>query len=149
MSDVERLLERIDSGDTEGADELLPIVYDQLRRLAHSQLSDEAPGQSLQTADLVHEAYLRLVGADQQWHSRGHFLAAAAEAMRLHRWDPHTGACRQAFAAEDAPSEAPLNTVSLSEACSHSDPRPGSDPDQSSGPAACQITLVRLTPSLL
>jgi RNA polymerase sigma factor (TIGR02999 family) len=82
MSDVKRLLERIEEGDTAGADELLPIVYDQLRRLAHRQLAYEAPGQSLQTADLVHEAYLRLVGSDQVWQGRGHFLAAAAEAMR-------------------------------------------------------------------
>ena len=82
MSDVKRLLERIEEGDTAGADELLPIVYNQLRRLAHRQLAHEAPGQSLQTADLVHEAYLRLVGSDQEWHGRGHFFAAAAEAMR-------------------------------------------------------------------
>jgi RNA polymerase sigma factor (TIGR02999 family) len=82
MSDVKRLLERIEAGETDRADELLPILYDQLRRLAHRQLADEAPGQSLQTADLVHEAYLRLVGSDQEWQGRGHFLAAAAEAMR-------------------------------------------------------------------
>jgi RNA polymerase sigma factor (TIGR02999 family) len=82
MSDVKRLLERIDEGDPGGAEELLPIVYEQLRRLAHRQLAHEAPGLSLQTADLVHEAYLRLVGSDQQWQGRGHFLAAAAEAMR-------------------------------------------------------------------
>jgi RNA polymerase sigma factor (TIGR02999 family) len=82
MSDVKRLLERIEARGAAGADELLPIVYDQLRRLAHRQLADEAPGHSLQTADLVHEAYLRLVGSDQTWQGRGHFLAASAEAMR-------------------------------------------------------------------
>lgn len=82
MSDVKQLLERTEAGDATSADELLPIIYYQLRRLAHGQLADEAPGQSLQTADLVHEAYLRLVGSDQQWQGRGHFLAAAAEAMR-------------------------------------------------------------------
>jgi RNA polymerase sigma factor (TIGR02999 family) len=82
MNDVARLIERIDKGDEQAASALLPIVYDQLRRLAHGQLAHEAPGQSLQTADLVHEAYLRLVGSDQQWQGRGHFLAAAAEAMR-------------------------------------------------------------------
>ena len=82
MSDVTRLLERIDSGDAQAADELVPIVYEQLRRLAHQQLADEDPGHSLQTADLVHEAYLRLVGSDQEWEGRGHFFAAAAEAMR-------------------------------------------------------------------
>jgi RNA polymerase sigma factor (TIGR02999 family) len=82
MNDVTRLIERIHTGDEQAASELLPIVYDQLHRLAHSQLAHEAPGQSLQTADLVHEAYLRLVGSDQDWQGRGHFLAAAAEAMR-------------------------------------------------------------------
>src|SRR5688500_9537921 len=82
MSHVKLLLERIEAGDAGGVDELLPVVYDQLRSLAHGQLAHEAPGQSLQSADLVHEAYLRLVGSDQEWHGRGHFLAAAAEAMR-------------------------------------------------------------------
>jgi RNA polymerase sigma factor (TIGR02999 family) len=82
MSDVKLLLERIDSGDAQAAEQLVPIVYDQLRRMARSQLAREAPGQSLQSADLVHEAYLRLVGADHQWQGRGYFLAAAAEAMR-------------------------------------------------------------------
>jgi RNA polymerase sigma factor (TIGR02999 family) len=82
MTDVMRLLERIEKGDAQAADELVPIVYEHLRRLAHKQLANEAPGQSLQTADLVHEAYLRLVGSDQKWEGCGHFFAAAAEAMR-------------------------------------------------------------------
>jgi RNA polymerase sigma factor (TIGR02999 family) len=82
MNDVARLLEQIEKGDACAADDLVPIVYEQLRRLAHKQLAQEAPGQSFQTADLVHEAYLRLVGSDQSWRGRGHFLAAAAEAMR-------------------------------------------------------------------
>jgi RNA polymerase sigma factor (TIGR02999 family) len=82
MTDVTQLLERIDSGDAAASDELVPIVYEQLRHLAHRQLASEDPGQSLQTADLVHEAYLRLVGSDQEWEGRGHFFAAAAEAMR-------------------------------------------------------------------
>jgi RNA polymerase sigma factor (TIGR02999 family) len=82
MSDVTRIPERIESGDVRAADELLPIVYDQLRRVARRQLAHEAQGQSFQTTDLVHEAYLRLVGSDQEWKGRGHFLAAAAEAMR-------------------------------------------------------------------
>ncbi|MCI0642568.1 MAG: ECF-type sigma factor [Gemmataceae bacterium] len=82
MNEVRRLIERIELGGTHAADELVPIVYEQLRRLAHSQLAKESPGQSLQTVDLVHEAYLRLVGSDQDWHGKGHFLAAAAEAMR-------------------------------------------------------------------
>jgi RNA polymerase sigma factor (TIGR02999 family) len=82
MNEVARLIERIETGDLQAADALLPIVYDQLRVLARKQLADEASGQSLQSADLVHEAYLRLVGSDQQWQGRWHFLAAAAEAMR-------------------------------------------------------------------
>lgn len=82
MSDVTRLLDRIDAGDPHAADELLPIVYDQLRRLAHQRLAHESPGQSLQTADLVHEAYLRLLGTNEKWQGEGHFFVAAAEAMR-------------------------------------------------------------------
>lgn len=82
MNDVTQLIERIESGDSQAADVLLPIVYHELRRLARRQLVNEAPGQSLQSADLVHEAYLRLVGSHQEWQGRGHFLAAAAEAMR-------------------------------------------------------------------
>jgi RNA polymerase sigma factor (TIGR02999 family) len=82
MNNVEQLIERIESGDSRAADELAPIVYEQLRQLAHRELANETPGHSLQTADLVHEAYLRLVGTDQEWQNRGHFLAAAAEAMR-------------------------------------------------------------------
>jgi RNA polymerase sigma factor (TIGR02999 family) len=82
MSDVTQLLERIETGDHRATDELLPLVYKELRRLAGKQLAGEAPGQSLQSADLVHEAYLRLLGANQDWDCRGHFFAAAAEAMR-------------------------------------------------------------------
>jgi RNA polymerase sigma factor (TIGR02999 family) len=82
MSEAKLLLKRIESGDAQAAVELLPIVYNQLRRMARSQLAREAPGQSLQSADLVHEAYLRLVGSDHEWRDRGYFLAAAAEAMR-------------------------------------------------------------------
>jgi RNA polymerase sigma factor (TIGR02999 family) len=82
MNDVAQLIERIEHGDAQAADQLLPIVYDQLRRLARKQISQEAVEQSLQSADLVHEAYLRLVGSNVEWQGRGHFLAAAAEAMR-------------------------------------------------------------------
>jgi RNA polymerase sigma factor (TIGR02999 family) len=82
MNDIKQLIERIETGDPRAADELLPIVYEQLRVLARKQLALEASGQSLQSADLVHEAYLRLVGSNQEWHGRGHFLAASAEAMR-------------------------------------------------------------------
>jgi RNA polymerase sigma factor (TIGR02999 family) len=82
MNDVTQLIERIEAGDVRVEDELVPVLYKELRRLARRQLADEASGQSLQSADLVHEAYLRLVGSNQEWQGRGHFLAAAAEAMR-------------------------------------------------------------------
>jgi RNA polymerase sigma factor (TIGR02999 family) len=82
MSDLTQLLERIDNGDRRATDELLPIVYRELRRLASKQLASETAGQSLQSADLVHEAYLRLLGGKQEWDGCGHFFAAAAEAMR-------------------------------------------------------------------
>jgi RNA polymerase sigma factor (TIGR02999 family) len=84
MTDVTRILSAIEQGDTHAAQQLLPLVYDELRRLAAHKLAQETPGQTLQATALVHEAYLRLVDTDkaQQWHSRGHFFAAAAEAMR-------------------------------------------------------------------
>ncbi len=83
MSDVTRILEAIGQGDARAADNLLPIVYQELRRLAAERLSHEQPGQTLQPTALVHEAYIRLVGAaDPGWDGRGHFFAAAAEAMR-------------------------------------------------------------------
>jgi RNA polymerase sigma factor (TIGR02999 family) len=84
MSQVTRLLSAIEHGDPRAADQLLPLVYDELRKLAAQKLSREAPGQTLEATALVHEAYLRLVGTDQaqQWNSHGHFFAAAAEAMR-------------------------------------------------------------------
>lgn len=83
MTEVTRILHAIDQGDPEAASELLPLVYEELRRLAAQKLSHEKPGQTLQATALVHEAYIRLVGSeDQKWDSRGHFFAAAAEAMR-------------------------------------------------------------------
>jgi RNA polymerase sigma factor (TIGR02999 family) len=84
MSDVIRILADIERGDRQAAAELLPLVYDELRRLAASRLAREAPGQTLQPTALVHEAYLRLVGSDpdKAFDGRGHFFAAAAEAMR-------------------------------------------------------------------
>jgi RNA polymerase sigma factor (TIGR02999 family) len=84
MSDVTRILSAIQQGDPDAAAALLPLVYEELRRLAAQRLAQEKPGQTLQPTALVHEAYLRLVGADpaQPWNSRGHFFAAAAEAMR-------------------------------------------------------------------
>ncbi len=84
MSEVTRILSEIESGDLDAADQLLPLVYDELRKLAASKLAPEKPGQTLQATALVHEAYLRLVDVEeaQKWDSRGHFFAAAAEAMR-------------------------------------------------------------------
>src|SRR5262245_39490233 len=83
MSEVTRILSQIDSGDPHAADQLLPLVYEELRRLAAQKLAQEKPGQTLQATALVHEAYLRLVGGEERaWDSRGHFFAAAAEAMR-------------------------------------------------------------------
>jgi RNA polymerase sigma factor (TIGR02999 family) len=83
MSDFTRILQAIEQGDTRAVDRLLPAVYEELRRLAAQKLSREKPGQTLQPTALVHEAYLRLVGADSEsWNSRTHFFAAAAEAMR-------------------------------------------------------------------
>ena len=91
MSDVTRILSQIESGDPVAAEQLLPLVYEELRKLASAKLANEKPGQTLQATALVHEAYLRLVGRpgaehgnsqDEKWDSRGHFFAAAAEAMR-------------------------------------------------------------------
>jgi len=84
MSDVTQILSQIDSGDPSAAEQLLPLVYDELRKLAAARLAQEKPGQTLQATALVHEAYLRLVGSadDIRWDSRGHFFSAAAEAMR-------------------------------------------------------------------
>lgn len=83
MSDVTRILNAIEQGDAKAADQLLPLVYEELRLLAAQRLSREPPGQTLQATALVHEAYIRLVGSEaQDWKSRGHFFAAAAEAMR-------------------------------------------------------------------
>jgi len=84
MNDVTQILSRIESGDPAAAEQLLPLVYDELRRLAAQRLTQEKPGQTLQPTALVHEAYLRLVVGNQvsHWNSRGHFFGAAAEAMR-------------------------------------------------------------------
>lgn len=84
MSDVTRILSQIESGDPSAAEELLPLVYDELRKLAVARLAHEKPGQTLQATALVHDAYIRLVDVEkaQHWDSRGHFFAAAAEAMR-------------------------------------------------------------------
>src|SRR5262249_51641942 len=87
MSDVTHILSAIEQGDPHAAQQLLPLVYEELRQLAAQRLAQEKPGQTLQATALVHEAYLRLVegegrGSSPAWDSRGHFFAAAAEAMR-------------------------------------------------------------------
>ena len=84
MAEVTQILEAIEQGDAHAAEQLLPLVYDELRKLAAQKLAQEKPGQTLQATALVHEAYLRLVDVEkvQSWNSRGHFFAAAAEAMR-------------------------------------------------------------------
>src|SRR5437870_4054487 len=84
MSEVTHILSAIEQGDPRAAEQLLPLVYDELRKLAAQNLAQEKPGQTLQATALVHEAYVRLVDVEkaQQWNSRGHFFAAAAEAMR-------------------------------------------------------------------
>ena len=91
MTDVTRILSAIEQGEPRAAEQLLPLVYEELRKLAAQKLAQEKPGQTLEATALVHEAYLRLVGSDaknesdaqaRMWHSRGHFFAAAAEAMR-------------------------------------------------------------------
>jgi RNA polymerase sigma factor (TIGR02999 family) len=84
MNEVTRILSAIEQSDPHAAEQLLPLVYDELRKLAAAKLAQEKPGQTLQATALVHEAYVRLVGTDkeQQWDNRGHFFAAAAEAMR-------------------------------------------------------------------
>jgi RNA polymerase sigma factor (TIGR02999 family) len=84
MSDVTQILSRIEAGDPSAAEQLLPLVYDELRKLAAARLAHEKPGQTLQATALVHDAYIRLVDSEkaQSWNGRGHFFAAAAEAMQ-------------------------------------------------------------------
>jgi RNA polymerase sigma factor (TIGR02999 family) len=84
MSDVTQILSRLDAGDPSASGELLPLIYEELRKLAAARFAQEKPGQTLQATALVHEAYVRLVGSggSDRWDSRGHFFAAAAEAMR-------------------------------------------------------------------
>ena len=83
MSDVTRILQSIEQGDPNAAEQLLPLVYGELRKLAAARMAQEAPGQTLQATALVHEAWLKLAGSDrQQWRGRAHFFGAAAEAMR-------------------------------------------------------------------
>src|ERR1051325_3874058 len=83
VSEVTLILDRVQQGDAKAAEELLPLVYEELRKLAAHKMAGEAAGHTLQPTALVHEAWLRLIGSgNQQWNSRGHFFSAAAEAMR-------------------------------------------------------------------
>jgi RNA polymerase sigma factor (TIGR02999 family) len=128
MSEVTRILSAIEEGDPHAAEQLLPLLYDELRQLAAQKLAQEKPGQTLQATALVHEAYLRLVDADQaqHWNSRGHFFAAAAEAMRRilvdsarrRRAQKRGGACERIHLPEIAqPSDhAPVDVLALDEA---------------------------------
>jgi RNA polymerase sigma factor (TIGR02999 family) len=128
MNDVTRILSAIEQGDPSAAGELLPLVYDELRKLAAARLVQEKPGQTLQATALVHEAYLKLVGghAEQHWNSQGHFFAAAAEAMRgilvdlaRRKQRPKHGGDRRRLALDEACSLADdrnAQLLSLSEA---------------------------------
>jgi RNA polymerase sigma factor (TIGR02999 family) len=115
MSDVTRILSAIEQGDAGAAEQLLPLVYDELRKLAAQKMAQEKPGQTLQATALVHEAYIRLVDVKkaQHWNSRGHFFAAAAEAMRRilvenarRKERPRHGGDRQRVELDDAVSVA-------------------------------------------
>src|SRR5215468_10931364 len=122
MTEVTRILSAIEQGDPHAAEQLLPLVYDELRKLAAAKLAQERPGQTLQATALVHEAYLRLVDVAkaQHWDSRGHFFAAAAEAMRrilvdnARRKDrPKHGGSRRRVALDDvaAAADAPADDL--------------------------------------
>ena len=115
MSGVTEILSKIEQGDPQAANKLLPLVYDELRKLAAARMAQENPGQTLQATALVHEAYLRLVGGDdsQPWVNRSHFFAAAAEAMRKimvdaarHKHRLRHGGDRQRVELEDVPQPA-------------------------------------------
>jgi len=121
MTDVTRILSAIEQGDEKATDELLPLVYEELRLLAAQKLSRESPGQTLQATALVHEAYLRLVGnVSSSWNSRGHFFICAAEAMRrilidnARRKQRQKHGCdhqRVEWAEADLPAEGPSDDV--------------------------------------
>ena len=112
MSDVTRLLDAAAAGDRQAAADLLPLVYDELRKLAAARMADESPDHTLQPTALVHEAYLRLVGRgdDHRWDGRGHFFAAAAEAMRRILSNPPAASTgRNAAATSPATTSTPIN----------------------------------------
>ncbi len=140
MADVTQVLDAIERGDPHAAEELLPLVYEELRRLAAQKMAQEKPGQTLDATALVHEAYLRLVDGDEarHWNRRGHFFAAAAEAMRRilidgarrKQADKHGGSRRRVdlAEAEAVPAARPENLLALDEALdrlTHQDPSAG------------------------
>ncbi|QDV44317.1 RNA polymerase sigma factor SigL [Stieleria neptunia] len=126
MSDVTEILDRIESGDPDAGDQLLPLVYDELRQLARGLLAHESAGQTLQPTALVHEAYLRLLGgeADARWNSRGHFFGAAARAIRRILVDnarrknsiKHGGGSRREELVEMARPDRPQELLAIDEA---------------------------------
>jgi RNA polymerase sigma factor (TIGR02999 family) len=122
MNDVTQILSRIEAGDPCAGEQLLPLVYDELRKLAALRLANEKPGQTLQATALVHEAYLRLVDGQeaQHWNSRGHFFAAAAEAMRRilvenarHKQAQKSGGRHKKLSLEDADLATPDDSENL------------------------------------
>ena len=146
MSDVTHILSAIEQGDSSAAEQLLPLVYDELRKLATQRLAQEKPGQTLQATALVHEAYLRLVDVDkaQHWNSRGHFFAAAAEAMRRilveiarRKGGPQAGGRHVRVELRDVPAEfqrPDLDLLALSEAL---------DKLQAKDPRAAELVKLR------
>src|SRR5262245_41683553 len=127
MSDVTRILSEIEQGDPQAGERLLPLVYDELRKLAAAKMAQENPGQTLQATALVHEAYVRLVDGSQaqKWNSRGHFFGAAAEAIRRilgerarRKAGPAQGANRPRVSLEgcDIPDENPAEILAVHEA---------------------------------
>jgi RNA polymerase sigma factor (TIGR02999 family) len=146
MSEVTRILSAIEQGDPHAAAQLLPLVYDELRKLAAQKMAQEAPGQTFQATALVHEAYLRLVDVEeaQHWNSRGHFFAAAAEAMRRilieqarRKRRPKHGGDRRRIDLDDAQSvaEAPCDDLlALDEALSRL---------EATDPLAAQVVKLR------
>jgi len=115
MSDVTRILESIEQGDPTGAGQLLPLVYEELRKLAAARMAREAPGQTLQATALVHEAWLKLAGSDRQkWHGRAHFFGAAAEAMRRILIDKARRKASQKRGGDQPPEELHESRIELS-----------------------------------
>lgn len=145
-SDVTQILSAIEAGDPHAAEQLLPLVYDELRRLAAHSIAQEKPGQTLQATALVHEAFLRLVDVDkaQDWNSRGHFFAAAAEAMRRilieiarRKGGPQAGGRHVRVELHDVPAElqrSDMDVLAISEAL---------DKLQAKDPRAAELVKLR------